>query len=145
MSLEDRVAHLESEVARLRGTLGSICLVIDYSGHGKTRKIASVSPGTDEAFHFLATYCIDLARKLDYVFLATAPYAMEATRALVDRVQDDNAVVYANHPNGSSLTWEETSARVDDVFYELIQEVIPQHEALLREYYGREERPGSKP
>lgn len=134
MSMEDRIDELERQVAALRSTLGSMCLVIDYPPHGITPKLGSVEPGTDAAFYFLATYCLDMARKLDYVFLATEPYAAEANPELIRRVKTTNRTIYAENPDRSPKTWEETARLVDQAFFEIIKEIVPRHTRLMSRF-----------
>lgn len=123
----------ESDLDAIKRALGSICLIVDGSQHHGTPKLASVEPGSVEAYYMLAAFCFDLARKLDYVFKATKAFAEHADADLAREVKKDYDYMY----DLGVETWKERAERAEKVLLRLYNEIAKDHEVLLTKAAGR--------
>src|SRR5688500_9801533 len=87
--LRTAVESLQADVRRIRSALGTVCFGIDGSWHLKRPKLASVRLNTPDTFYMPAAFCLDLSRKLDYMFLALLEFADEANREQATRIASD--------------------------------------------------------
>jgi hypothetical protein len=90
-----------------------------------------LQPGTAEFDWMLATYCFDLARKLEYICKATLDYAPQADRQLARQVFTDNEAI-----NENGLSWEARARRAEQILRNLYEEIGPRHEEFLRALGG---------
>jgi hypothetical protein len=111
--------------------LGSISLAADRPVRRNLEKLAGLQPGTAEFDWMLATYCFDLARKLEYICKATLDYAPQADRQLARQVFTDNEAI-----NENGLSWEARARRAEQILRNLYEEIGPRHEEILRALGG---------
>lgn len=118
----------ETDLAAVEGALGNICIIADGSQKHGTSKLGSVQPGSVEAYYMVASFCFDLARKMDYVFKATRDFAEHADRELAREIKRDNDSLY----DESEVGWKELAERGERVLLRLYSEIHEEHEALLK-------------
>jgi hypothetical protein len=118
---------LQADVKRIRSALGTLCLIMDGSHHMQRPKLESVDLNTLETFYMPAAFCLDLSRKLDYVFIAMRGFADDADRDLARRLLGDNREVYKG-----DASWEEAARDTERVFLEVLREIYDDHRRLLQ-------------
>lgn len=125
-SLRVEVQKIRVEAQKIRSALGALCVTANGSHHTVRPKLETVDPNTPEAFYMLAAFCLDLSRKLDYIFLVMRDFAEETDRAFARRLLDDNQEVYS-----SRESWEKAARDTEKVFLRLLREIHDEHQRLL--------------
>lgn len=117
--------------------LANMCLAFDSIPRLGTPKLSSVDPKSIDGFYLLAAYCFDLARKMEYLFLATRDFARAADSVLAREIKTDNAQVY-----GTGASWREIAEREEAIILRLFTKegIGKEHEQLLNEAAGTKER-----
>jgi len=118
----------------LERTLAEIALILDTFPKRRSRKLAAVRGDPDEAFHLLATYCFDIARKLELVCQVTLRYAAAAPvdPRLARRLLRESAAL-----NRNGLTWRRRALLAERLLLKAYGEVGPKHDAALRRHAAR--------
>lgn len=106
--------------------LGTICLAINTWPRRTTPKLASVEPGSKDAYYMLASYCFDTARKLEYVFKATRRFALEADPALAARIKHDNEEIAT-----AGREWKAIAEATERILLRLHGEIEQDHDVFL--------------
>lgn len=109
-----------------------ICVVLDRNQHLQTPKLASVEPGSIDAYYMLAAFCFDLNRKLYYTYKAaramfpeSAPFPTDA-KSIAREVKRDNDTVAE-----AGQDWKDTAEALERVMLRLFKEINEDHERLL--------------
>jgi len=114
------------------GMLGSISLAADTPVRRDSVKLTpDLRPGTPEFDWMLATYCFDLARKLEYICKITLEYAPQGDPAIARQILDHNEQI-----NEADASWETRARRAEAALLELYREFGDTHERILREVAG---------
>ena len=111
--------------------LGGVCLAVDVIQIAHHRKLSTVKPGSDQAFFMVAAYAFDLARKLEYIFKATRPFALDADPALAAEIKKDNAELAALSESALAGNWEPVAKKAEDILLRLNGEISKEHARLL--------------
>ena len=111
--------------------LGDICLAVDSWPFRQRSKLGSVGDSAEARFYMLATYCFDAARKLEYVFKATKPYALMANRELAREIKRDNEAIAA-----AGEDWKAMAQATEKVLIRLLGEITREHDELLNRVAG---------
>jgi hypothetical protein len=128
-NLRSVVESLQEDVRRIRSALGTVCFGIDGSWHMKRPKLESVDLDTLDTFYMPAAFCLDLSRKMDYVYLALREFAEEAKRDQAERIARDYDEMY--DPRAS---WEKAAHDTEAVFMRVLEDVFDDHQRLLRRF-----------
>jgi hypothetical protein len=111
----------------MKRALGGIALVMEQVVRHNNPKLASVVPGSVDAYYMLATFCFDLSRKVNYAFKATRAFASHADPALAREVLADYERL-----NADDLTWKERAERAEEIIVRQWTEIGAEHERLLK-------------
>jgi hypothetical protein len=129
--MPDDLESLRVEVQKIRSALGALCVTPNGSHHTVRPKLETVDPNTPEAFYMLAAFCLDLSRKLDYIFLVMRGFAEETDSAFARRLLNDNQEVYSSRDS-----WETAARDTERVFLRLLREIHEEHRRLLERLAG---------
>jgi hypothetical protein len=132
--------HDEVDLSQVFTALGDVGLVVDGTAHHQRSKLNSVEPCTPEAFYFLATYCLDLARKMTLLYKATEGFARGAHPELARQILKQNLDIY--DPKAS---WKETAYAAERALLDVYGEVGERHERILKEVAMPDREPDTKP
>ncbi len=125
----DHVGSMASEHAgSILEALGDLCLIYDTPVHGLRAKLATVTPGSTDAFYLLAAYCFDLARRMEYVYKVTRRFARFADGAIAAEVLRDNERI-----NAPGRSWKEVAETAEGILLHLAREIVPEHKRLLQQ------------
>jgi hypothetical protein len=108
--------------------LADIAIISERVTKGVTPKLSTVRPGSADFDFMLATFCFDLARRLNYAFKATRGFAAYADPALASEVLKDNEAI-----NREGLTWEQRARAAEEIMLRTTGEIEAEHDRLLRE------------
>jgi hypothetical protein len=119
----------EADLEAVKRALGNICLDVDGNQEHESPKLASVKPGSVEAYYMVAAFCFNLTRKLHYMFKATKGFAGNADGKLAQEIKKDNEYLY----DRSMTTWKERAERAEKVMLRLYGDIHEEYERLLEE------------
>jgi len=111
--------------------LGNLAMIGERVTKGRTSKLDTVR-SRDEFDFMLATFCFDMARRLNYIFKATRGFAASADEALAGEVFADNERI-----NADGLTWEQRARVAEEIMIRLTGEIEGEHDALIRQAANR--------
>ena len=97
-----------------------------------TQKLATADTGTREAIYLVATYCFDLARKLEYLTKVTRPFAGSIDPELAHDILEDTDAI-----NAPGLSWQERATVAHTIMLRLYQENGDMQNQLLVEAANR--------
>lgn len=106
--------------------LGAIANALDGWPKKTSKKFKGLDPRSDEAYHKLVSYVLEIARKLEYVYLATRPFALEVDPALAARIKGDNARLEKYTDN-----WRAYAEEAETILIELIGKTHDDHDKIL--------------
>jgi hypothetical protein len=109
--------------------LGGIAITADSIPRLWRPKLASVEPGSVDAYYMLATYCFVIARKLEYFYKATREFALKADPALAAEIKRDNEAIHAILASGPE--WKAAAEKAEEQMIRLCREIGKEHEELL--------------
>jgi hypothetical protein len=114
------------DTASIRQALGDLCLIYDESVHQYRPKLATVEPGSIDAYYMLAAFCFDLARKMEYMYKATRRFAEYADAAPAAQVLADNKRI-----NAPGRSWKQVAETTEGILLRLARQIVPEHRRLL--------------
>jgi len=106
--------------------LAAICLAADSWPTKTTKKFAGLDPRSEEAYYKLVAYALDIARKLEYVYKATRPFALEADPALAAEIKRDNETLERVGTN-----WRALAEETEKILLRLMEKSYDDHEKIL--------------
>lgn len=109
------------------GTEGALGAVMRPGGSHAASPSAPATPGSEEAFYLLATFCFDLQRKMEYLFKTTRAFGEQGDAELARDLLADQ--LYINEPG---LTWKQRAFRAEARMLELRREIGDDHRDLLK-------------
>lgn len=118
--------------------LGSISLAANTPVRRQRLKLEGLEAGTPEFDWMLATYCFDLARKLEYVCKATLDYAPQGDGQFAGQILRHNDAI-----NEDGISWEARARRAEQILRDLYQEIGARHEDILGKLGGGAQSSGS--
>jgi hypothetical protein len=82
----------------------------------------------EEAVYILATFCFDLTRKMEYIYKALAPYALQADPALAREIFNDNEEMNRAKLSG----WKAAAETGQRLIHDIWHQVHEHHETAFR-------------
>lgn len=123
---------MNGDTTRIKTALGNLALMADQSVKQQSPKLSLPQiEGLDEVTAMLVTYAFDLARRMEYLYLATAEFGPEGSPALARRLQEERA--HLNEGTVESIPWQERARRAHQLLLELHAEVAEAHDRLLND------------
>jgi len=111
------------ELKLIQQALGDIAAFTDVIPHHQEDKLKVGSP--EDFLYMLATFCFDLSRRMEYLWMATKRFADQGSPALDRRVLKDNRAI--NAPK----TWKERARIAHDIMLRLDREIAKEHAKAL--------------
>jgi hypothetical protein len=121
---------MNGDTTRIKKALGNLALMADQSVKQQSPKLSLPQiKGLDEATAMLATYAFDLARRMEYLYLATAEFGPEGSPKLARRLKKERA--HLNEGTVKSISWQKRAQRAQKLLLKLHAEVGAAHDRLL--------------
>ena len=118
----------------MQKALGSLSLVGDKPVKTFSPKLQSTEPGTDNDPLYLAlTYCFDMMRRMEYIFIATKGFALQGDPELARQIRADNRILNEDGP-----TWKQRAEAAETIMLTLFGKIETEHNDLLNQVAGPE-------
>jgi hypothetical protein len=121
---------MNGDTTRIEKALGNLALMADQSVKQHSPKLSLPQiKGLDEVTAMLATYAFDLARRMEYLYLATAEFGPKGSPKLARRLKKEHARL--NQGTVKSVSWQKRARRAQRLLLKVHAEVGAAHDRLL--------------
>ncbi|MBI4501643.1 MAG: hypothetical protein HY700_10825 [Gemmatimonadetes bacterium] len=113
--------------------LQGIGLCVEDQPNGKNRKLASVEPGSVDAFYMVAAYCFDLTRKIHYIYKAARPLFDQRTTAIAPEVRTlaQEIIRDRDRIRSAGRNWKAMAEILEEIILAQYDEIGADHDRLL--------------
>lgn len=121
---------MNGDTTRIEKALGNLALMADQSVKQQSPKLSLPQiNGLDDVTAMLATYAFDLARRMEYLYLATAEFGPKGSPKLARRLNKERALL--NEGTVESVSWQKRARRAQKLLLKVHAEVGAAHDRLL--------------
>ena len=130
---------MNRDTTRIEKALGNLALMADQSVKQQSPKLSLPQiRDLDEVTAMLATYAFDLARRMEYLYLATAEFGPEGSPRLARRLRKERALL--NEGTVKSISWQKRAQRAQRLLLQAHARVGAAHDRLLDRVAARRGR-----
>ncbi|HEX5385235.1 MAG TPA: hypothetical protein VFW66_00895 [Gemmatimonadales bacterium] len=127
---------MSGDATKVQEALGNLALLGDHPIKQSSPKIDPPTlEGLDDVTAFLVTYVLDLQRRMEYLFLATAEFGAYGSPELAADLKRDYDRL--NEGTLEAVSWQERAARAQEALLAAHRRAGPAHERLLGDLAGR--------
>lgn len=121
---------MSGDTTRIEKALGNLALMADQSVKQQSPKLSLPQiNGLDDVTAMLATYAFDLARRMEYLYLATAEFGPKGSPKLARRLRKERALL--NEGTVKTVSWQKRARRAQSLLLKAHAEVGAAHDRLL--------------
>jgi hypothetical protein len=123
---------MNGDTTLIKKALGNLALMADQSVKQQSPKLSLPQlEELDEVTAMLVTYAFDLARRMEYLYLATKEFGLEGSPELARRLKDEGA--HLNEGTVDTIPWRERARRAQQLLLKLHAEIADAHHRLLED------------